>query len=739
MARPGRPSVFIQTNAMESDTQTSNLSRAITLLEQEIAERKRTEAALRESQEKYQALVEASTDAIFLETLDGQILDCNTSACEMYGYSKDELTALTVADLVPEEIAEKLPEIIQEELESGGVFIEATNRRKNGQVFPCEVSTQLIHIGGEQRAIVYVRDITERKQTEAARLQEKEAKARARAAEAARQTLEKEIAERARAEEALHSSEQQYRSILETAMDGFLLLDNQGGFLDVNDAYCHMTGYDRTELLNMSIQDVEALETSQQTAKHLQRVVTHGWDRFETRHMSKDGALIDLEVSVNYQAELGEKFICFLRDITERKRSERTLEQRANQLALLNAIGREIVAMLDLDKILQKTAHLVQQRFGYHHVGLFTVDRLNNQLVMRAKAGSYAHLLPEDHRLKFDQGMVGWAGYSGELLLANNVQAEPHYLNIYPDLIPTRAELAVPILVGEEIVGVLDVQSPREDAFDENDVLVIQTLADQVAVAIENARLYQAIHEELSERKRLEQYMLRAERLVAMGNTAAVLAHEIKNPLQSLQSNIELVLDYALEPVEREEHLHLCYLELERLIDLTNRLLSLARFDRVDCRSACVDDLVQRTLALVASHLHKAGVQVTTDLREGLPLVWVVPEQITEVLLNLIVNAIEAMPGGGDVHIKTDGNAEQVTLSVINYGGTIPQEHIEHIFDPFYTTKPGGTGLGLSISQNILQYQGGTLTVENLHEENGVKFSVTLPTSDFETAPGAAK
>ena len=107
--------------------------------------------------------------------------------------------------------------------------------------------------------------------------------------------------------------------------------------------------------------------------------------------------------------------------------------------------------------------------------------------------------------------MVGWVGYYGKTLLANNVSAEPRYVNLYPDLIPTRSELSVPLGVGGELVGVLDVQSPRLDAFDENDVMVMETLADQIAVAIENARLYEAVRRELAERKRAEEALRESE------------------------------------------------------------------------------------------------------------------------------------------------------------------------------------------------------------------------------------
>ena len=121
---------------------------------------------------------------------------------------------------------------------------------------------------------------------------------------------------------------------------------------------------------------------------------------------------------------------------------------------------------------------------------------------MRTAAGALAHLFPPGHRFRLDQGIAGWVGCHGETLLASDVDAEARYINPYPDLIATRAELSVPIRVGEEAVGVLDVQSTQLNTFDETDVMVMETLADQVGVAIESARLHEAAQQELTEHRR---------------------------------------------------------------------------------------------------------------------------------------------------------------------------------------------------------------------------------------------
>ena len=172
------------------------------------AQRRQMEEALEGSEAKYRATFEASTDAVFLETLEGRVLDCNASACHMYGYSKDELVRLSVSDLVPESVAETLPDIITEEVTTGGIFVEALGRRNDGQVFPTEVSTRLIALRGNRRVIVYVRDVTKRKQDELALREahdELEQRVEARTAEllVLNKHLQKEIVARNKVEKAL--------------------------------------------------------------------------------------------------------------------------------------------------------------------------------------------------------------------------------------------------------------------------------------------------------------------------------------------------------------------------------------------------------------------------------------------------------------------------------------------------------------------------------------------------------
>ncbi|MBA7531589.1 hypothetical protein ES705_23802 [subsurface metagenome] len=142
------------------------LSKRIAELEKSEVECHQAEELLRGNEEKFRILVEMATDAIFLETIEGRILECNTAGAKMFGYTKEEMIGLTIADLVPEEFAKILPKVITEEETTHGIFVPRINKKKDGTLFPTEIATKLVNIRGKPRLIIYVRDITERKKNE---------------------------------------------------------------------------------------------------------------------------------------------------------------------------------------------------------------------------------------------------------------------------------------------------------------------------------------------------------------------------------------------------------------------------------------------------------------------------------------------------------------------------------------------------------------------------------------------
>jgi PAS domain S-box-containing protein len=257
----------------------------------DITERKAVEQSLRASEERHRTIIQTALDGFWLADAEGRLLEVNAAYCRMSGYSEQELLGTRVADIEAAETVEDTAAHIRKVIATGEDRFESRHRRKDGSVFDVEVSVQYRPAAGQ--FIGFLRDVTERKAVE----------------------------------RSLRESEERHRTIIQTAADGFWLVDLRGRLLEVNEAYCRMSGYSARELLAMSIPDLEALETPEETAARIQALIARGEERFESRHRRKDGSTFDVEVSVKYWLADAGRFVVFLRDITQRKHVAAALEE----------------------------------------------------------------------------------------------------------------------------------------------------------------------------------------------------------------------------------------------------------------------------------------------------------------------------------------------------------------------------------------------------------------------------
>ena len=189
-------------------------------------------------------------------------------------------------------------------------------------------------------------------------------------------------------------------------------------------------------------------------------------------------------------------------EINRYRQAESELEQRSTQLALINGITREITSLVELDSVLERTVFLLQKMFGYYHVAIFLLD--GSRIRLSALAGTKDHNIPDDYSQGQDEGIIGQVASYGQKVVINNAAAEPEFVPITSELSNTQSELCLPIKMADNTLGVLDIQSPLVDVFTQNDVAALETLTNQIAIAIEKAHLYEAIQQELAERKRAE-------------------------------------------------------------------------------------------------------------------------------------------------------------------------------------------------------------------------------------------
>jgi two-component system cell cycle sensor histidine kinase/response regulator CckA len=799
------------------------------------------EQKLRKSQAQLSAIVDALPDLGFIYDKSGRYVEILAreddllyqDAASMKGHLLHEILPKPVADLLLSAIQKTIVSRENQSVEYS-LDVPAGQRWFEGRMAP------LPTVPGEiEQIILIARDITQRKL----------------------------------ADLALRESEERFRNTFEQAAVGLGHTSLDGDFLRVNQRFCQITGYSETEMHALNFKDITHPHDVEEDILQISRLLSGespGYSR-QKRYIRKDGSLIWINLTVSLvRGETGEPkyLIGVIEDISTRKLAEQALQQRAAQLALLNDIGEKIASVLNLESVIDRAVHLVQESFAYHHVALFVVDPYLQKAFMRARSGIFANLFPQEHVLALGQGMVGWVAKNGKTLLANDVNAEPQYVNNYPDVINTCSELSVPIRVSDEVIGVLDAQSPELGAFSQNDILVLETLADQIAVAMDNARLHASVQTELAERIRAEaeresllnqireqsqqvreimnsvpegvilldstgqilltnpvassdlaefaglqvgdklekvgdrplselltsppaglwhevkfhgrtfnviarptasgpeperwvmvmrdvtreremqQSVQLQERLAAIGQISAGIAHDFNNILAVILLYTEIMLGASDLLPGQAERLHTIAQQSRNASHLIQQILDFSRRSVLELMPLDLLPFLKEQTRLLERTLPE-NIRIHLSYLPGEYWTNADPTRLQQAIMNLAINARDAMLDGGElfitiskspagqtIHCTVCGELLQencVCIEIRDTGCGISAENLPHIFEPFFTTKPPGEGTGLGLSQvyGIIRQHDGHIDVTSQVDE-GATFCIYLPARAIE-------
>ncbi|MBE7549530.1 MAG: PAS domain-containing protein [Anaerolineales bacterium] len=566
---------------------------------------------------------------------------------------------------------------------------------------------------------------------------------------------------------------------------------------------------------------------------------------------------------------------------TKRKRLEQQIqeawERRGRQVQISTEVAQEIAAAPVLDNLFHRVVHLAQERFGYYHVQVYTLETLpapgadqsqawQSYLVMQAGAGEVGQMMKAaGHKiaLSAEKSLVALAARTGKPVLTADVGQDPNWL-ANPLLPETRSEIAVPIKLGQTVLGVLDVQDDEVDGLSIEDQLLLLGLCGQIAIAIDyrraeellrasEAKLTEAqqlahigswewniqtnalqwsdevyrilgldpqefgavdheifhrfvhpeenemiqavvdtalankepynvdhrivrpdgqvriVHEQgkvvrnekgqpvrmvgtvqdITEQKQAEEalkeyserleemvaerttalrsaqeQLLRQEKLAVLGQLAGGVAHELRNPLGVIANAVyflNIVLAEA-DPVVIE-YLDIIGSRVHEAETIVADLLNLSRVRPANREPVSLLELITEVLA---NHPPVEGIKVAVNLPPNLPPAFVDRQQIQQVLTNLVTNAYQAMPDGGELGFSAEVDQRQIRLLVSDTGCGMPPQVMTRIFEPLYTTKARGIGLGLPVSKNLVEINGGQIEVTS-QENQGSTFTITLP------------
>ena len=297
--------------------------------------------------------------------------------------------------------------------------------------------------------------------------------------------------------------------------------------------------------------------------------------------------------------------------------------------------------------------------------------------------------------------------------------------------------MCAPVRLSEDSISggvLLAARDCQESRFRESDLELLTILARQAAVALENARLHAELHEYIQQLEASQRALVQAEKMAIAGRLTASIAHEINNPLQAVQNCLHLAGRMELHDEQRLNYLELAKGELERLMHTVQRMLDFYRPAALDRKPANINIIIEKALSLLSKQLSDHNITPHLHLANVLPFVLAVSDQIQQVILNLTLNAMEAMLNGGDIYIGTviigDGNTREVEIIIEDNGPGVPVNERKHIFEPFVSTKEKGTGLGLAVSYGIITAHGGSLDLidgPRYSNKAGACFRITLP------------
>ncbi|WP_448545027.1 sensor histidine kinase [Roseiflexus sp.] len=424
------------------------------------------------------------------------------------------------------------------------------------------------------------------------------------------------------------------------------------------------------------------------------------------------------------------------------------------RLSTILTISAALLITHEIDTILQLVVREAVDLFpGTSGASLFLVDQAGMRLRLMVSSSGRVSAFA----LRPGQGLAGRAFLSPRAMLISGPELEAALGELSEAQIaqkrstltcwPPSSALLAPLRIEDTRLGALVLygnQNPH--LIHPRDIPFAQALADLTAVAIAEHRQRtraaalqrdldqtQSLHAEAQARLSAAQaQLLQSAKLAAVGELAASVAHEINNPLYAARNSLYLV-EQDMPPDAPQRHfLTIAQNELGRIARIITRMRDFYRPARDELELTEVNDLLAETIELVQTHLRHGHVTVTASFCPNLPLLVAHPDQLRQVFLNLMLNACDAMPNGGQLHISTElscrneRDEQWVVVAVRDTGVGINPEHMPHLFEPFYTTKPQGTGLGLAISAHIVTQHGGHIQVESTPGV-GSTFTVLLP------------
>ncbi len=491
-----------------------------------------------------------------------------------------------------------------------------------------------------------------------------------------------DITERARLEQSLRTSEAEYRALFERAGTAVSVIRPDGIFAKVNDVFEALSGYRKEELINKAhyLLFVHPRDRERIDAYHRARLVdsTSAPAIYEFSFVNRWGAERTVHISVSAMPS-GEQ-ISSLIDLTDQRKLEQEVRSKEQFLANILRYSVDAIVALDENGRIRSWNHGADLMFGYGP----------REMIGKRFTAILAEEVRRSREFKEVQEQFQKKGF-----LRNYV---------------------VPAVTKDERRITIEITRTA--------------IRDETGKDLGSS----AIIRDITEKLRSEQRMIQQEKMLALGELAASLAHEVKNPLNSMVINMEVMRGHLANlsgntQAALQKYLDVLSSEVQRLNKVMRGVLDFARPIEGDLAKVSLESTLEHVIALVNAGALKKKIKIRLAIEKNLPAVDAVEDHLKQIFLNLILNAFEAMPKGGALMISAERNQENgITLEISDNGIGIPRKNLNRIFDLYFSTKEKGSGLGLALAQRLIRSMGGTIHVKS-RVKHGTKFTITLPTS----------
>ncbi|MBI3185373.1 MAG: GAF domain-containing protein [Myxococcales bacterium] len=407
--------------------------------------------------------------------------------------------------------------------------------------------------------------------------------------------------------------------------------------------------------------------------------------------------------------------------------------RRVCDLSAINELGALIAQHLELSAVMSTAVRQLSRIAEVPNVFLVLLDETGTFL--RMAATNVDHPAAKSFRLEMSEPSAAAEAVRRRAPVAiEDVRADPRVSRRLANSFGHRALLAVPLVADGRALGAMVLGETREGRrFSQGEVDRTLAVANQVAAAVANAQLYDDLKRSYDQLERAQDQLVRHERLAALGELAAVMAHEVRNPLGVIFNSLGSLRKILKPSGDAELLLRIVGEEADRLNRIVGELLDFVRPYDAQLRPVEVSSAIASAVETAVAAVAAGGVEIHTEVPPGLPPVGADSDMLRQALVNLIINAIQAMPKRGRVTVCAKGpepeGARVMRVEVSDEGVGIPPQHLGRIFEPFFTTKASGTGLGLAVVKRIIDAHGGEIEVRSA-SGSGTTFTVRLPLAE---------